>query len=65
MRDIPVSEVLLDRSCVVPLVGKLVAGGVPEYAGMNREGAGELASTRDQLARRGRRYRPAVMRPHR
>ncbi len=48
VRDIPMPEVLLDRARVVPFVGELVAGGVPEHMRMDREGQfRELAGARD------------------
>ncbi len=48
VRDVPVPEVLLDRARVVPFVGELVAGGVPEHVRMDREGQfRELAGARN------------------
>jgi len=37
MLNISVSHVVLERSSVVPIVGELVAGRVPEHVGMNWE----------------------------
>lgn len=38
VRDVPMPQVLLNRPRVVPLIGKLVAGGVPEHVRMDGEG---------------------------
>jgi hypothetical protein len=62
VRDVPVPKVLLDRSGVVPLVRKLVAGRVAQHVRMDREGKfRELAGARDQLARRRRRHGSAAL----
>jgi hypothetical protein len=37
VHDILVAHVVLERSGVMPIVGKLVAGGVPEHVRVNRE----------------------------
>jgi hypothetical protein len=59
--NVPVTEVLLDRSRVVPLVRELVAGRVPEHVRMDREGEfGEFAGARNQLSGRRRRHRSAA-----
>ncbi len=63
VRDVPMPEVLLDRSGVVPLIGELVAGRVPEHVRMDREGEFRaLAGARDQLPCRRRRHRSAALR---
>ena len=61
MRDVSMPEVLLNRSGVVPLIRKLVAGRVSEHVRMDREGEfGELPGTRNQLPGRRRRHRSAA-----
>lgn len=37
MHDVLVAHVVLERSGVVAVVGKLVAGGVPNHVGMDRK----------------------------
>jgi hypothetical protein len=62
VRNVPVPEVLLNRSSVVSLVRELVASGVPEHVRMDREGEfRELAGARNELARRRRRHRSAAL----
>ena len=48
VRDVSVSEVLLDRARIVPLVRELVTGRMPEHVRMDREGEfRELAGARN------------------
>jgi hypothetical protein len=61
--DVPVTEVLLDRSRIVPFVCELVAGGVPKHVRMDREGEfRELAGARNQFPGRRRRHRSTALR---
>ncbi len=62
MCDVPVTEVLLDRSRVVSLVRELVPGRVPEHVRMDGEGEfSELARARNQLPGRRRSHRSAAL----
>ena len=62
VRDVPVPEVLLDRSSVVSLIRQLITGRVSQHVRMDREGEfRELAGARYEFARRRRRHRSAAL----
>jgi hypothetical protein len=62
VRDVFVSEVLLDRARVLALAGELESTGMPEHVRMDREGQfRELAGARNQFSRRRRRHRPFTL----
>jgi hypothetical protein len=49
--DVPMPEVLLDRSRILTLIGELVAGRMPQHVRVDGEGEfGELAGAHDELA---------------
>ena len=33
--DVLMAQIVLDRTCIVPITGELVAGAVPQHVGMN------------------------------
>ena len=60
MRDVPVSEILLDRARVVPVVRELEPGRVPQHVRMDGEGEfRSIAGAREELPERRRRHRSA------
>jgi hypothetical protein len=62
MSDILVTKVMLERPRIVPLVGQLVAAGVPEHVRVHREGQIGLQScTGDKLADVARRHWAATL----
>ena len=50
MLDVSVTHIVLDCSCVLPIVAELETGAMPEHMRMNRESnTGQFARTTDHL----------------
>jgi len=62
MRDVLVPQVVLDGSCVVPVVRQLVSAGVSQHVGVDREGdLGKPPRPCHDLANAGGRQRPFTL----